>query len=272
MKLTSFLTGSVIGTELVKGPFDVKGCGQVKSCYRNIDGCDIRDEDCILFSVKKANETAIFEVVGTGKNKYAAVGITNTPGMPKTDVYYCINGSQDAPVVQHAYAESKTPPVNKENPMGFIVHDANRTDWDIFYCRFQRPLSVTFDHGQDSLIFDLKKSVAMLMAKGPVINNTPKFHGAKADKSKGNVRRYPEFKLSDGNNEPFYNDGKAVPMTSGDQSPSTPNTTMKTTMTSKHTKTTPKPTTTKPTSNSANSDFAQIVLSVVMTAVGFLLW
>ena len=271
MKLTSFLTGSVIGTELVKGPFDVKGCGQVKSCYRNIDGCDIRDEDCILFSVKKANETAIFEVVGTGKNKYAAVGITNTPGMPKTDVYYCINGSQDAPVVQHAYAESKTPPVNKENPMGFIVHDANRTDWDIFYCRFQRPLSVTFDHGQDSLIFDLEKSVTMLMAKGPVINNTPKFH-AKADKSKGNVRGYPEFKLSD--NGPFYNNDHYdhyVPITTPN-GPTTPNTTMKTTMASQHTKTTPKPTTTKPTSNSANSDFAQIVSSVVMTAVGFLLW
>ena len=269
MKLTSFLTGSVLGAELVKGPFDVKGCGQVKSCYRNIDGCNIGDEDCILFSVQKANETAIFEVVGTGKNKYAAVGITNTPGMPKTDVYYCINGSEDAPVVQHAYAESRSPPVNKDNPMGFIVHDAGRSDSDIFYCRFQRPLSVTFDHGKDSLIFDLKKSVTMLMAKGPVVNNTPKFHGAKADKSKGNVRRYPEFKLSD--DGPFYNDGKAVPMTSP-ESPSTPTTTMKTTMTSQHTKTSPKPTTTKPTANSANSNFAQIVLSVVMTAVGFLLW
>ena len=157
MKLASFLAGSVLGTELVKGPFNDEGCGTEKSCFRNIAGCTIGEEDCILFSVQKAKETAIFEVVGSGENKYAAVGITNTPGMPKTDVYYCINGSEDAPVVQHAYAESKTPPVNKDNPMGFIVHDAGRSDSDVFYCRFQRPLSVTFDHGKDSLIFDLKK-------------------------------------------------------------------------------------------------------------------
>ena len=212
MKLTSFLTGSVLGAELVKGPFDETGCGKVKSCFRNIDGCNIGDEKCVLFSVQKASDTAIFEVVGTGMNKYAAVGITNTPGMPKTDVYYCINGSGAAPFVQHAYAESKNAPVKKENPAGFIFHDAGRVDNDFFYCRFQRPLSVEFDHGGDSLIFDLNKSVNMLIAKGPLMadNKTPDFHGTPAnkDKSAGNAKAFNEIRLTD--NGPFTDNGPST--------------------------------------------------------------
>ena len=284
MKLSTFLTKSILGVELgpfeLKGPFEEKGCGKVKSCFRNIDGCSIGEENCVLFSVQKAENSAIFEVVGTGLNKYAAVGITNTPGMRKTDVYYCINGSKDAPFVQHAYAESKdrqTPPVKVENPPEFIVHDADWSEQNsVYHCRFERPLSVNFDHGDDSLIFDLNKSVNMLIAKGPLINNTPAYHGSPAnkDKSKGNARAFNEFKLSD--KGPFFNNQKVdKPTTTSTTKPTTKPTAKPTSTTSTTTEPTKKPKTKptkKPTTTPTSSSFVPTVVSAALAGIGLLVF
>ena len=285
MKLSTFLTKSILGqrsfenlgVELVKGPFEENGCGKVKSCFRNIDGCSIGEENCVLFSVQKAENSAIFEVVGTGLNKYAAVGITNTPGMPKTDVYYCINGSKDATFVQHAYAESHAQPVKIENPPELIVHDA---DWSkqnsVYHCRFERPLSVNFDYGDDSLIFDLNKSVNMLIAKGSLINNIPAFHGppANKDKSKGNARAFNEIKLSD--KGPFFNNQKVdKPTTTSTTKPTTKPTAKPTPTTSTTTEPTEKPKTKptkKPTTTPTSSSFVPTVVSAALAGIGLLVF
>ncbi|EYC23296.1 hypothetical protein Y032_0015g2576 [Ancylostoma ceylanicum] len=168
---------SFITTCLVQAKFDATECGKSKGCVRAPEWC-MSNEDCeISFSYKVVDgnklEMEISGKLSTREESYVAVGFSNDARMGNDLVVFCAK-DENKIFVGLGIHGNRTKIEKLDNKA--VQEELSATEEDgEYYCKWRQVQK----RGSDD-IYSLDKSYHILMAHGPYVLGSMKYHGENA--------------------------------------------------------------------------------------------
>ncbi|XP_042607872.1 putative ferric-chelate reductase 1 isoform X2 [Cyprinus carpio] len=124
-------------SSILSRSFTSEGCGSMKSCLRDPEGCDPQnDTACHFLSFRALGSSVMFELSGPAEG-YVSFALSQDKWMGKDDVYLCIRDT-DRVEIKAAYVSGRTHPVYSSQ--NILKDTAWRLSDGVIQCSFRRDI------------------------------------------------------------------------------------------------------------------------------------